>query len=54
MNLFNSVFEEDQTQNVSTNTHRDASFIKVGKTFLQLCVQNLLWNHNEPWQAERK
>lgn len=37
-----------------TNTYRDASFIKVGKTFLQLCVQNLLWNHNEPWQADRK
>lgn len=37
-----------------TNTHRDASFIKVGKTFLQLCVQNLLWNHDEPWQADRK
>lgn len=38
----------------ATNTHRDASFIEVRKTFLQLCVQNLLWDHNEPRQADRK
>lgn len=38
----------------ATNTHGDASFIEVRETFLQLCVQNLLWNHDEPRQADGK
>lgn len=35
-------------------TYRYPSFIEVGKTLLQLCVQNLLRNNDEPRQAVRK